>query len=327
MKPKLAMYWASSCGGCEIALVNIHEHLLDVEAAFDFVFCPCLLDGKKKDVEAMPDQGIDITFFNGAIRTEENEEMAHLLRKKSRVLISFGSCASRGCIPGLSNLSSKAAHMKTIYLNSPSTSNPERMIPGTSTDIPEGTLHLPAFYERVKTLDRVTDVDFYIPGCPPESHQIWKVIETVLGGGALPPKGSTLGGGISSVCDECGRTKSDKKVDRFVRTYEVIPDRSLCLLEQGVLCMGVATRDGCGALCPEVNMPCIGCYGPPQAVSDQGAKMVAALGSILDIGDLQGIPEAEIGNRIDAALEALPDPAGTFYKCSLPGSILGGNVS
>jgi F420-non-reducing hydrogenase small subunit len=327
VKPKLAMFWASSCGGCEIALVNIHEHILQVDAAFDFIFCPCLLDGKKKDVEALPDNGIDITLFNGAIRTEENEEMAHLLRKKSRLLIAFGSCSSRGCIPGLSNLSSVAAHMRTMYLENPSTPNAAGILPRQTIEVPEGTLHLPAFYERVKTLAQVTDVDYYIPGCPPEPHQIWNIIESILQGAALPPKGSTLGGGVSSVCDECKRVKTDKKVARFVRTFEVIPDRERCLLEQGILCMGVATRDGCGGLCPEVNMPCIGCYGPPEGVADQGAKMIGALGSILDIGDIQHLSEEEINRHVDEAIASLPDPAGTFYKFSLPGSIIGGNVS
>src|SRR6266567_444183 len=100
-KPKLALYWAASCGGCEIAVVNLHEKILDLDAAFDFMFCPCLLDTKKKEIEALPDGSIAITLFNGAIRTAENEEIAQLLRRKSRLLIAFGSCASEGCIPGL----------------------------------------------------------------------------------------------------------------------------------------------------------------------------------------------------------------------------------
>ena len=93
-KPKLAMYWASSCGGCEVALVNLNEKLLAVDAHFDFVFCPCLLDTKISDIEALPDRSLAITLFNGAIRTSENEEMAHLLRRKSELLIAFGACSS-----------------------------------------------------------------------------------------------------------------------------------------------------------------------------------------------------------------------------------------
>src|SRR5579862_5520025 len=101
-KPKLSIYWASSCGGCEVAVVNLHEMILDIDSYFDFVFCPCLLDAKRKDVEAMADRSIAITLFNGAIRTEENEEMAHLLRRKSQLLIAYGACSSHGGIPALS---------------------------------------------------------------------------------------------------------------------------------------------------------------------------------------------------------------------------------
>lgn len=293
-KPKLSMYWASSCGGCEIALLNINEKILDVDAHFDFVFCPCLLDTKKKDVEAMPNGCIAITLFNGVIRTEENNEMAHLLRKKSQLLIAFGSCSYEGCIPALGNLYSGQDHLKTVYLNNPSIDNPEGIIPKPVTEVPEGKLHIPAFYDRVKTLAQVTDVDYFIPGCPPEPHQIWNVIEMIIQGKPLPSKGSVIGAGRSTVCDECEKKKEDKKIERFYRIYEIIPDKEKCLLEQGIICIGIATRDGCGALCLKVNMPCTGCYGPPEGVLDQGAKMVAALGSILDLGDKKGVTEEEI---------------------------------
>jgi len=325
-KPKLAMYWAASCGGCEIALVNINEKILDVDANFDFVFCPCLLDTKKKDVEAMPDKGIAITLFNGAIRTEENAEMAYLLRKKSELLISFGSCSHEGCIPGLSNLHSRDSHLKSIYLDNPTIDNVSGIIPKTETKVPEGTLHIPSFFDRVKTLSQVVDVDFFIPGCPPEPHQIWNVVEAVVKGAPLPPKGSVIGAGHSAVCDECPLKREDKKIKKLYRTYEIIPEKGKCLLDQGIVCMGIATRSGCGGLCPQVSMPCIGCYGPPDGVLDHGAKMIAAIGSVLDIGDTKGISEDEIDRRIDEIISAIPDLAGTFYKFSLADSILKGRA-
>src|SRR5271157_3000356 len=117
-KPKLSMYWGASCGGCEMALLSINEKILEVDTHFDFMFCPCLIDTKRKDIEAMPDRSIAVTFFNGAIRTSENEEMAQLLRNKSRLLVAFGSCSYEGCIPGLSNLSSRAGHFSTIFEDS-----------------------------------------------------------------------------------------------------------------------------------------------------------------------------------------------------------------
>jgi F420-non-reducing hydrogenase small subunit len=325
-KPKLAMYWASSCGGCEIALVNMNEKLLEVDAHFDFVFCPCLLDTKIKDIEALPDRALAVTLFNGAIRTSENEDMARLLRSKSQLLIAFGSCSSEGCIPALSNLSSKAEHLRTVYLDNPSLDNPQSVLPQTRTKVPEGELELPEFYERVKHLAQIVDVDYYIPGCPPEPHQIWNVVEALVQGAQLPPKGSTLGAGRSTVCDECAHRKENKTIKKFYRTYEIVPERERCLLEQGIVCMGIATRDGCGALCPQVNMPCTGCYGPPEGVLDQGAKMVSALGSVLDIGEIKELSDDAIAAKIDEAIEGLPDFAGTCYKYSLAGSLLGGRI-
>ncbi len=323
-KPKLAMYWAASCGGCEIALVNINEKLLEADAALDFMFCPCLLDTKKKDIEALPDGDIAITFFNGAIRTGENAGMARLLRRKSKTLVAFGSCATEGCIPGLANFSTRSEQLRAIYQGGPSLDNPKGTIPSESTDVAEGTLTIPAYLDRVSTLAQTVDVDYFLPGCPPEPHQIWAVVEHVISGRPLPVKGSVLGAGRSSVCEGCARTKADKKVKRFYRNYEIIPDLERCLLEQGIVCMGIATRDGCGALCPNVNMPCIGCYGPPEGCEDQGARMIGALGAMVDIGDTKSVSEDEISRRISAAFESVPDWAGMLYKFSLPGSTLGG---
>jgi F420-non-reducing hydrogenase small subunit len=325
-KPKLAVYWAASCGGCEIALVNMNENFLALDAAFDFMFCPCLLDTKKKQIEELPDGAIALTLFNGAIRTEENEEMAHLLRRKSRVLVALGSCASEGCIPGLANLSSKAELLNTVYLDNPSLDNPDGILPQAASEVPEGTLTLPPLRDRVNTLGQITWVDYSIPGCPPESHQLWKVVQAVVSGEPLPAPGSVLGAGLVPVCEECDRVKDDKLIERFYRNYEIVPDPKKCLLEQGLLCMGVATRSGCGAPCPQANMPCTGCYGPPDGCADQGAAMIAALGSILAIGDCRGKSEEEIAARVEALLDQVPEYAGTFYKYSLPGSVLGGRV-
>ena len=54
-KPKLAMYWAASCGGCEIAVLNIHEKLLVVDEIFDLAFFPAIADFKVADLRAYPD--------------------------------------------------------------------------------------------------------------------------------------------------------------------------------------------------------------------------------------------------------------------------------
>lgn len=312
-KPKLALYWAASCGGCEIAVLNIAENILKVAEAFDIVFWPCAVDGKIKDVEAMDDGEIALCLFNGAIRTSENEEMAHLLRRKSQVLVAFGSCAQEGCIPALANLTTKDAIFQTAYLDVPTVDNPDRLTPSTYFAVPEGELHLPEFYESVKTLAQVTNVDYFIPGCPPEPHQIWAVLQLILSGAELPPAGSVVGAITATVCDECPLEKREKRVSRFYRPYEIVPEPGWCLLEQGIVCAGIATRGGCGAKCPQVGMGCRGCYGPPNGVLDQGARLVSAIASIVDSND---------PDEIQAILDTIADPAGTFYRFGMAHSLL-----
>jgi F420-non-reducing hydrogenase small subunit len=316
-KPKFAMYWAASCGGCEIAVLNIHEGILDVDANFDVVFWPVAMDAKYKDVEAMPDKSITLTLFNGGIRNEENEHMAKLMRQKSQILVAFGSCASEGCIPGLANLSSAQDLFDTVY-ETVSTENPDHLRPQFYYDMPEGQLNIPVFYTRLKTLDQVVDVDYYMPGCPPESHQIAAVVGLVIqalhGEAMLPPKGSIIGAGMSTVCDECGRTRNVKKITAFHRVQELATiDPELCLLEQGILCNGPATRSGCNARCPTVNAACIGCYGPAPGVVDYGARLISAIASVIDSTD---------PDEIDRILDGIPDPAGSFYRFNLAHSLL-----
>ncbi len=311
-KGKLALYWAASCGGCEIAVLGIDDKILKVAEAFDIVLWPVAVDAKIRSIEKMADGEIDLCLFNGAIRTSEQEYMAHLLRRKSKVLVAFGSCAQEGCIPALANLTTAEEIFQTAYHDTPSTVNPEGVRPQLETQVPEGTLHLPLFYETVRTLDQTVEVDYYLPGCPPEPERIWEALVAILEN-KLPPPGSVIGA-HTTVCDECNRTRSEKKIKAFKRTWQVVPDEETCLLEQGLVCCGIATRAGCGALCPQVNSPCIGCYGPNEGVEDHGARLMSALASVIDSEDPQEI------ERIIS--EGIPDPAGTFYRFSMAHSLL-----
>jgi F420-non-reducing hydrogenase small subunit len=311
-KPKIALYWAASCGGCEIAVLDIGEKILTVAENTEIVFWPVAMDIKYKDVEAMPDGDIDICLFNGAIRTAENEHMAKLLRQKSKVMVAYGSCATEGCIPGLSNNTDREGVFNYVYSAVPSTVNPEGTRPQTSFEVKEGVLTLPKFYDTVRTLDQVVKVDYFVPGCPPVEEQTWAVLETALQG-ALPDPGAVVGAGTTALCEDCPRERKEKKVKRFYRPHEIVTDPEQCLLDQGVICCGVVTRTGCGAQCPSVNMPCRGCYGPPEGVSDQGAKLVAVLGSIIDSTD---------SDEIIKAAQTVFDPLGTGYRFGLANSIL-----
>ncbi|HVO36957.1 MAG TPA: F420-nonreducing hydrogenase [Candidatus Acidoferrum sp.] len=320
-KLKIAFYWAASCGGCEIAVLDINEKILDVVGIADIVFWPVAMDVKYKDVEAMPDKYIDICFFNGSVRNSEQEHMAKLLRQKAKTLVAFGSCAHEGCVPGLANLHDRKEIFDKVYLKEKSVVNPEGVVPQTETKVKEGVLRVPVFYDTVKTLGQTVDVDYYLPGCPPPVKLISAAVDAIAKG-ELPAKGSVLAP-LKSVCDECPRKKENKRISTIYRVHEKVPEPERCLLEQGIICMGPATRSGCGAQCLTVDMPCTGCGGPCPNSPEQGAAMISALASILG---LEGEQEHYSEEDVDKLMGQIKDPLGTFYMYSLPSSILGRKV-
>jgi F420-non-reducing hydrogenase small subunit len=134
--------------------------------------------------------------------------------------------------------------------------------------------------------------------------------------GKLPPAGSVLAPD-RALCEECPRRETrpeDLSVPRFYRPQELATvDVEKCLLAQGLPCLGSATRAGCGAKCISGNMPCTGCYGASSRVRDFGAKALSLVASVA-AGSEDG--------AIERAFEGIPDPAGTFYRYSLPASFL-----
>jgi F420-non-reducing hydrogenase small subunit len=313
-KPKVAFYWCASCGGCEEAVVDLAERLLDVADLVDIVFWPVALDIKRADVEAMQDGSILATFVNGAIRTTEQEEMVHLLRRKSQLLLAFGSCAHTGGIPGLANQWDRETILDLVYRRTPSTVNPEGVVPRSVTKVNGYEVTLPGFYDTVRTLDQVTEVDYVVPGCAPTPGIIGTAVSTLLSG-ELPPRGSVLAPD-TALCDECDRKETKPEtisIGEWKRPHQVLVDEELCLLAQGLVCLGPATRAGCGALCVGANMPCTGCFGPTSRVRDGGGKALAAIASLIGSDDEQ---------EIDRILDGIPDPVGTFYRYGLPASLL-----
>ncbi len=192
--------------------------------------------------------------------------------------------------------------------------NPEGVVPKTEHKENGHTVTLPAFYETVRSLDQVEDVDYYIPGCAPTPKILMQAVQALLSG-ELPPKGSVIASDVA-LCDECPRkdSKPDKlAIKEFKRPHEILANEEECLLAQGLLCMGPATRGGCEALCVQGNMPCTGCFGPTSRVKDQGAKALSAIACSVDSDDAM---------EIEQILASIPDPVGTLYRYSLPSSLL-----
>lgn len=317
-KPKVAFYWCASCGGCEESIVDLAEDILEVAQAVDIVFWPVALDFKRKDVEAMPDGFILATMINGSIRTSEQEEMAHLLRRKSQILIAYGSCAHTGGVPSLANQFTREEILHYVYEEAPSVVNEERVRPQPRYQYDGTAVTLPEFRGLVRSLDQVVEVDYYLPGCPPTPKLLKQAVLTLLSSN-LPPKGTVLAPDTAQ-CDGCPRKETkptDLQMNEFKRPHWTPIDPETCFLAQGILCMGPATRSGCEAQCIRGNMPCTGCFGPTSRVCDQGAKILSALASSVNARE----PE-----DIEKILDGIVDPVGTFYRYSLARSPLRAKV-
>ncbi|MFB3776888.1 MAG: oxidoreductase [Bryobacteraceae bacterium] len=313
-KLKVGMYWASSCGGCDISLLEIGTRILDLIQIADVVFWPCAADFKYQDVANYPDGHIDVCFYNGGVRNSEQEEVARLLRRKSKTLVAYGACAGDGGIPALANFTTKEAIFAAAYHDNPSLDNPGGVEPQPEFDAAVGKLHIPRFYPAVLQLKDVVPVDYVLPGCPPQADRVWESIQALVSG-AVPARNEAVRVGCAdkTVCEECPREKRLVKIKQFRRHHQFRPEPGWCLLEQGILCMGPATRSGCGALCLKADMRCEGCYGAPAAVSDQGAAMVGAIGSLLDAGS---------EDRARELVGEIADPSGSFYRFTMSSSMM-----
>ena len=295
-KIKLAVYWTAACGGCDVSLLDTHERLLTIGDMADIVMWPVAADGKEKDIAAMEDGEITVSLINGAIRNSENEHMAK----------------------------------DYVYTKTPSSANFQAeyhkdapVIPQTSYQAPEGELTIPTLYDTVKTLDQVIDVDYSIPGCPPlpESiSQLLKAVEDfVYNGVPLPPKGTEIGITTKTLCEECPRKKENARITEIKEPHEVDIKEGVCLMDQGILCLGPATMGGCGARCTRAGQPCRGCYGPSPDVQEQGASMFTAVASLFPVLD----EDPTCGeDEIIKIMSTIKDPLGYFYAYTLGKSLI-----
>ncbi len=313
-KPKAAFYWCASCGGCEEAVVDLAEAILDVVQAVEIVLWPVALDFKLEDVQAFRPGEITVSFINGSVRSSEHEMWVKLLREKSQLIVAFGACAHLGGIPGLANCTSRDQIFQNKYVRSATVVNPKNVLPQTQTWVDQYNLELPEMWNTVCCLDQVIDVDYYLPGCAPPPDSIAKAVQAILSGN-LPPKGSVLAS-EKSLCETCPRNETKPEtftIDSFRRLATDTPDPEKCFLVDGFVCMGPATRGGCGERCIRGNMPCRGCFGPTPDTLDQGAKFLSSLGSV------------SRGKTVEEArsfADSLADPLGTLYRFSLPSSLL-----
>ncbi len=158
-----------------------------------------------------------------------------------------------------------------------------------------------------------------MPGCPPESPQIAAVVGLVIEalqgrGAAAAGRVRCIGAGDSTVCDECQRKREEKTITEFRRMATFQPNADRLPAGAGHPLRGAgdavaaarraAPRPTCRASAATARAP---------DVIDQGARMMSAVASVVGSNDPKEI------RRI---MEGIVDPAGTFYKFSLAGSLL-----
>ncbi len=257
-----------SCSGCQIAILDLHEEILDVLDLINLKYAPVLMD-----VKEVPK--VTVALVAGAVANSDNEEKLKEVRQKSDILIALGSCAAFGGIAGLRNLNTVDEALTRGYIETESTNEGK---------IPKGK-EIPRILENVKPLNKVVKVDYYIPGCPPPPASIKETIVALLSGKELnPPK--------KNLCNDCPREQKDMLVSKreFITDMVYAPceleniDPNKCFLEQGLICMGPATLEGCGSRCLKANMPCRGCMGPSPNAMEQGCEIINALSSIIPAG-------------------------------------------
>lgn len=330
-KIKIAIYWAAGCGGCDVSILDTNERILTIGDMADIVMWPLAADGKEKDIEAMEDGSITVSLINGAVRNTENEHMVKLLRKKSLLVVSYGTCACFGGTPALANLTpGKDSILEYVYKTVPSTASFQAdyckdspIMPLVSYDAPEGNLTLPTLFDTVKSLDQVIDVNYSIPGCPPCQESISQLLKVVVDfayhGVPLPPNGAVVGVTEKSLCDQCPRRKEFRRITKIVEPHEIDVDPILCLMDQGILCLGPATVGGCNARCTRVGQPCRGCYGPTSKVQEQGSSILTAIASLFPVNDNDATCDEE---EIIDIMSTIKDPLGYFYAFTMSKSLI-----
>ncbi len=286
MAVKVAEEWLNICGGCEVAILDIGEPLLNLLPQLNFVHMPVLMDHKyfgqtgEKDELEIPEA--DVGIISGGVRNEKEKHVAEEMRKECKTLVALGSCACYGGIPALANMYTLEALYDKVYRESKTTK------PGETP-----TENVPPLLDRVYALDEVVPVDVYIPGCPTNPNLIVQALTALL-------EGKTFELPERSVCDECP-VKREKKasggeIKRSLESMEFQQgqpwENTRCFMEQGYLCLGPVTRAGCGnkervngdevtvPRCIKGYMPCRGCFGPIRKSANPLVEMMGAISSI-----------------------------------------------
>ena len=166
-KIRFATVWLAGCSGCHMSFLDMDEWLIDLAQKVEVVFSPV-----GSDLKDYPDN-VDVCLVEGAIANEENLELALELRKKTKVVISFGDCAVTANVPAMRNmLKGSDPVLRRAYLE----------LGDVTPQLPDEPGIVPPLLDKVVPLHEVIPVDIFMPGCPPDAHRIRATLEPLVNG-------------------------------------------------------------------------------------------------------------------------------------------------
>lgn len=283
--------WLSVCGGCHVAIVDLHEKILDVLGAVRIQHCPVLTD--VKDIPPA-----DVGLVSGAVRNEHDREVAERMRERCRLLVALGTCAVHGGIPGAGMVHTREELFDTVYVKNPTTET--RTAPAR---------RVAPLEKLVTPLDEVVPVDLYLPGCPPHAAFVFDALLALV-------EGRTPRARRETVCGRCKRTMRRTQQGAIRENHEGRPDPDVCLLSQGYVCLGSVTLDRCLSPCPENGVVCTGCAGPTMRILTEPNRDIRT--EVADrMAALTAIPR-------DGALRAIERAAKSHYAYAMATRMVGG---
>jgi F420-non-reducing hydrogenase small subunit len=272
---RVAIVSLSSCLGCQMVILSLEDYLFTLISENNVSYAPFIADQKHLNE-------VDLVLVEGAIRNGDDYRKAREAREKAGLLVALGTCACHGGVQGLADMFSEERLMRRRF--------------GAGASF-EGA---PQEVGRLLPLDSYVKVDAFLPGCPPPVELLKSFLDFAVSG-TLPSREG------SSVCSECMASGIPLPQPGPRRMTEAEPVAGKCLLEQGFLCMGPFTRDGCGAVCVnEYGVPCAGCRGPSDAVLKGGGQDPQS-------ETLRRLVRAT-GKNLREIQQAVRDPAHTFFK-------------
>ncbi|HYA80094.1 MAG TPA: oxidoreductase, partial [Methylocystis sp.] len=107
-KPRLAVWKFASCDGCQLSLLDCEDELLAVADAVEIAYFPEATGGVVKGT-------YDLSLVEGSITTAHDAERILDVRKRSRMLVTIGACATAGGIQALRNFADVQEYASIVY--------------------------------------------------------------------------------------------------------------------------------------------------------------------------------------------------------------------